>query len=183
MNSHGLGNIADYKFPTTLDGEGIRGAIFVSGCIFNCDGCYNKKIQNFRAGQPFTDELFSTILEDMQKPNVDGLTLLGGEPFLNTQITLPLARAVKVLGKTVWSWTGYIYEDLLNGTPDQLELLSLVDILVDGQFDRTKFNRDLAFRGSFNQRIIDVKQSNKDTIVLWNNGNYLELENHIPQKL
>ncbi len=180
MKTTGLGKIADYKFPTTVDGYGIRGAIYVSGCTFNCDGCYNKSIQNFRNGEDFTDELKQTILSDMTKDYVDGLTLLGGDPFLNTATVTPLAREVKELGKTVWSWTGFTLEELLEGSTDQLELLSYVDVLVDGRFDRTKFNPNLVFRGSYNQRIIDVKLSlAQNKVCLWNDGAYEKEEEHI----
>jgi anaerobic ribonucleoside-triphosphate reductase activating protein len=178
--------ISDYKFPTTVDGEGIRGSIYVSGCLFNCEGCYNKKVQNFKNGMPYSDAIQEQILADMEKPFVDGITLLGGEPFLNTQVLTPLVEEVKRLGKSVWAWTGYTWEELMDSatTRDKLHLLQQVDVLVDGRFDKTKYNNKLVFRGSWNQRIIDVPASlTKKDLVLWRNGEYLLNELREPMKV
>lgn len=109
-------------------------------------------------------------MADLSQPYVQGLTLLGGEPFLNTGILLPLVKRVRdeLPDKDIWSWTGYTWEELMLETPDKLELLSLVDILVDGRFDRTKRDLTLQFRGSSNQRIIDVSKSlASKQVVLW----------------
>ena len=109
-------------------------------------------------------------MADLAQPYVQGLTLLGGEPFLNTGILIPLVKRIKkeLPDKDIWSWTGYTWEEMMQETPDKLELLSMVDILVDGRYDRTKRNLMLQFRGSSNQRIIDVQESLKTgQIVLW----------------
>lgn len=109
-------------------------------------------------------------MADLSQPYVQGLTLLGGEPFLNTGILIPLVKRVReeLPDKDIWSWTGYTWEELMLETPDKLELLSHVDILVDGRFDRTKRDLTLQFRGSSNQRIIDVAKSlASKQVVLW----------------
>ena len=109
-------------------------------------------------------------MADLAQPYVQGLTLLGGEPFLNTGILLPLVKRVRreLPDKDIWSWTGYTWEELQLETPDKLELLSLLDILVDGRFDITKKNLLLQFRGSSNQRIIDVQKSlAQEQVVIW----------------
>ena len=113
-------------------------------------------------------------MADLAQPYVQGLTLLGGEPFLNTGILLPLVKRIRkeLPEKDIWSWTGYTWEELMLETPDKLELLNLVDILVDGRFDITKKNLMLQFRGSSNQRIIDVKKSlAQDRVVIWDKLN------------
>ncbi|PDX70945.1 anaerobic ribonucleoside-triphosphate reductase activating protein, partial [Faecalibacterium prausnitzii] len=105
---------------------------------------------------------------------VQGLTLLGGEPFLNTGILTPLVKRIRkeLPEKDIWSWTGYTWEELMLETPDKIELLHLVDILVDGRFDITKKNLILQFRGSSNQRIIDVKKSlDQGKVVIWDKLN------------
>ncbi|KGF05735.1 anaerobic ribonucleoside-triphosphate reductase activating protein [Arcanobacterium sp. S3PF19] len=150
--------IADYKPFNFVDGEGVRCSLYVSGCPFKCPGCYNAAAQSFRYGRQYTAELEEQIISDLAQPYVAGLSLLGGEPFLSTPILLPLVRKVrKRFGKekTVWIWSGYLYEQLL-AEPEKRELLNLCDVLVDGPFIRKKFVRDLPFRGSLNQRIIDL---------------------------
>lgn len=154
--------IADYKAFNFVDGEGVRNSLYVSGCLFACEGCFNKAIQNFRYGTPYTKELEEKIIEDLAHPSVQGLTLLGGEPFLNTEVCLTVVNKVKeVFGETkdIWSWSGYTFEELLLETEDKLALLSAIDILVDGRFELSKKDLNLQFRGSNNQRIIDVKKS------------------------
>ena len=136
--------------------------------------CYNAATWSFKAGIPYTKELEEQIMRDLAQPYVQGLTLLGGEPFLNTGILIPLVKRIReeLPEKDIWSWTGYTWEELMLETPDKLELLQLVDILVDGRFDITKKNLMLQFRGSSNQRIIDVKKSlNQGEVVIWDKLN------------
>lgn len=155
-------HIADYKPFMFVDGEGVRCSIYVSGCLFACEGCFNKAIQNFNYGKPYTQELEDQIMEDLSHPSVKGLTLLGGEPFLNTQVCLQLVKRVRdTFGETkdIWSWSGYTFEELLQDTEDKLELLSYIDVLVDGRFELARRDLTLQFRGSSNQRILDVPQS------------------------
>lgn len=163
--------VASYKPFNFVDGEGVRCSLYVSGCRFNCPGCYNKAAQNFKYGQPYTQELEDKIIEDLSQPYVQGLTLLGGEPFLNTQVCLRLCRRLRAeFGHTkdIWSWTGYTFDELLQDSDDKLELLNLIDILVDGRFKLDQKDLTLQFRGSKNQRIIDVPASlNKQEVVVW----------------
>ena len=163
--------IADYKAFNFVDGEGVRNSLYVSGCLFACEGCFNKAVQNFRYGELFTQELEDRIIEDLSHDYVQGMTLLGGEPFLNTEVCLKVVdRIHQEFGskKDIWSWSGYTFEELLLETPDKLELLDKIDILVDGRFELSKRNLNLQFRGSSNQRIIDVKKSlAKGEAVIW----------------
>ena len=113
-------------------------------------------------------------MKDLAEHYVQGLTLLGGEPFLNTGILLPLVKRIRreLPDKDIWSWTGYTWEEMMLETPDKLELLSLIDILVDGRFDKAKRNLMLQFRGSSNQRIIDVQKSLKaGKVIIWDRLN------------
>ena len=154
--------IADYKAFNFVDGEGVRNSLYVSGCLFACEGCFNKAVQNFNYGTPFTESLMNQIIEDLSHDYVQGVTLLGGEPFLNTDVCLSVVKRVReTFGSTkdIWSWSGYTFEELLLETPDKLELLHSIDILVDGRFELAKRNLNLQFRGSSNQRIIDVPKS------------------------
>lgn len=169
-----LGRIIDYKAFNFVDGEGVRSSLYVSGCMFHCKGCYNAATWSFKAGIPYTKELEEQIMRDLAQPYVQGLTLLGGEPFLNTGILIPLVKRIRkeLPEKDIWSWTGYTWEELMLETPDKLKLLHLVDILVDGRFDITKKNLILQFRGSSNQRIIDVKKSlDQGKVVIWDKLN------------
>ena len=168
------GRIIDYKAFNFVDGEGVRNSLYVSGCMFHCKGCYNAATWSFKAGIPYTKELEEQIMRDLAQPYVQGLTLLGGEPFLNTGILIPLVKRIRkeLPEKDIWSWTGYAWEELMLETPDKLELLQLVDILVDGRFDITKKNLMLQFRGSSNQRIIDVKKSlDQGAVIIWDKLN------------
>ena len=154
--------IADYKAFNFVDGEGVRNSLYVSGCLFACEGCFNKAVQNFNYGTPFTESLMNQIIEDLSHDYVQGLPLLGGEPFLNTDVCLSVVKRVRETfgsAKDIWSWSGYTFEELLLETPDKLELLHSIDILVDGRFELAKRNLNLQFRGSSNQRIIDVPKS------------------------
>lgn len=163
--------IADYKPFNMVDGEGVRCSLYVSGCKFMCPGCYNKAAQSFHYGKVYDQDLEDQIIKDLAQPYVQGITFLGGEPFLNTQVTLRLAKRIrKAFGnqKDIWSWTGYTWEELMKESMDKLELLSLIDILVDGRFLESQKDLTLQFRGSSNQRIIDVQKSLEDNqIHIW----------------
>ena len=163
--------IADYKPFNFVDGEGVRCSLYVSGCLFACPGCYNRVAQNFRYGHPYTLELENRIIKDLGQSYVDGLTLLGGEPFLNTKVCLQIVKRLRRefgCKKTIWSWTGYTWDQLQQGSSDKRELLSLIDILVDGKFVEAKKDLTLQFRGSSNQKIIDVQASLKEgKIHIW----------------
>lgn len=156
------------------NGPGIRVSIFVSGCNRHCKNCYNQEAQDFNNGEPFTTEVYSTILEHVVKTHCSGLSILGGEPLdqdVNGLITLiELVRKVHDLGKNVWLWTGYTWEEIFehkvsdpkacNMRPYlQQALLSLVDVVVDGPYVDEARDLSLPFRGSRNQSITDVKKS------------------------
>lgn len=167
------GYIADYKPFNFVDGEGVRCSLYVSGCMFACPGCYNKVAQQFHYGSPYSQELEDQIITDIGQDFCQGLTLLGGEPFLNTQVCLSLIDRIRAeYGQTkdIWSWTGYTWDELQKESTDKLEMLSKIDILVDGRFLEPKKDLTLQFRGSSNQRIIDVQQSlQAGKVVLWKN--------------
>ncbi|MCF6161318.1 MAG: anaerobic ribonucleoside-triphosphate reductase activating protein [Furfurilactobacillus sp.] len=170
-SEHSLDYVADYKPFNFVDGEGVRCSLYVSGCLFHCPGCYNVAAQNFHYGHPYTQDLEDQIITDLSQDYVQGLTLLGGEPFLNTHVCIQLCKRIRrEFGhdKDIWSWTGYKWDELLKDSDDKLELLSLIDILVDGRFLESKKDLTLQFRGSSNQRIIDVPKSlAQDKVVIW----------------
>lgn len=156
--------VADYKRFIVTDGEGIRCSLYVSGCPFHCDECYNSSIWDFQAGHEYTQELEDAIIADLRLDYVQGLTLLGGEPLLNTPMLLQLTNRIRhEFGHTkdIWAWTGYTWEELMREgeTPDKIELLHNIDILVDGRYIKTLHDSLLQFRGSSNQRILDVAAS------------------------
>lgn len=157
-----LGYVADYKPFSFVDGEGVRCALYVSGCTLKCAGCFNKAAQSFRFGTPYSGALEDQILRDLEHPAVQGLSLLGGEPFLNTDTCLSLVRrARKEFGTTrdVWAWSGFTFDELIAGGPDRVELLAACDVLVDGRFVIEERDLALRFRGSRNQRVLDVRAS------------------------
>lgn len=155
-------HVADYKPFTMVDGEGVRCSLYVSGCLFACEGCFNEAAWSFRYGTPYSRELEDQIVADLAQPYVQGLSLLGGEPFLNTEVCLSaVTRTRAEFGgeRDIWSWSGYTFEQLLEETDDKRELLSQLDVLVDGPFLREQRNLSLRFRGSANQRVLDVPAS------------------------
>lgn len=161
-------NYADIKYPDIQDGEGIRVAIYVSGCHFHCKECHNKEAWDFNYGKKFTNETIEYIMNLLKEPYVNGLSLLGGEPFepSNQEGLLPLVKRVKeeLPEKNIWCWTGYNFDtDILDKMYQKSdvtrELLKYIDIMVDGQFEIENKITDLAFRGSTNQRKIDVQKS------------------------
>ena len=160
------GSVADYKPFVMVDGEGVRCSLYVSGCPFACEGCFNEAAWSFRYGHEFDDALGDRIAADLAHEAVQGLTLLGGEPFLNTGVCLAVVRRLRAAHgrlKDVWAWSGYTFEELLAwaeaGHDDKAELLTEVDVLVDGRFDVAQKDLRLAFRGSRNQRVLDVPAS------------------------
>lgn len=169
--SHNM--VADYKQFLMTDGEGIRCSLYVSGCPFHCDECYNSSIWDFAAGFEYNSNLENQIMQDLSQPFVQGITFLGGEPLLNTGILLPLARKIREQfghEKDIWCWTGYTWEELMREgeTQDKIDLLHEIDILVDGRYIKDLHDSLLQFRGSSNQRIIDVPASlETGQVVIW----------------
>lgn len=159
------GNI---KYYDVANGEGVRTSLFVSGCRNNCPGCFQPETQDFLYGKEFTDKTANEILKSLDNKNIQGLSLLGGEPFEkeNQKVLVCLLRKMKEMypEKDVWAWTGYVLDkDLIAGgkrhykTTD--EMLSYIDVLVDGPFLLSQKNLNLFFRGSENQRVIDLKKT------------------------
>ena len=161
------------------NGEGVRTTLFVSGCTNRCENCFQPETWNFTYGKPFTEEVWEEIFDSMKIPSVRGLTILGGEPMEieNQRALLPFVRAYKERypEKNLWLFTGNLYEELTDDTlahPKRIsetdELLSYVDILVDGRFEEAKKRLGLRFRGSENQRIIDMNKTRAEgKIVIW----------------
>lgn len=161
---------SSYKPFQFVDGEGVRCSIYLSGCLFGCKECFNESIQNFNVGEEYTIQIENKIIEDLSNDYVQGLTILGGEPFLNTDVAIQLCKRVRKefgYSKDIWVYSGYTYEQLLNESNDKKELLKLCDVLVDGPFICTLKDLNLKFRGSSNQRIIDLKKSTLNNVVLY----------------
>lgn len=161
------------------NGEGIRTTLFVSGCRNRCKGCFQPQTWDFNYGEPFTKEVEEDILRTFENPFIRGLTVLGGEPMEpeNQRALLPFLKEVKARypEKTIWLYTGYLYEELSGiseGSDKRLpitdNILSLVDILVDGRYVEELRSIGLRFRGSSNQRIIDMNKTRiLGSIVIW----------------
>ena len=170
-------NYATIKNCDIANGPGVRVSLFVSGCTHRCPGCFNEVAWDFDYGEPFTDDTIQTIVDMLRPGYIRGLTLLGGEPFepQNQPEVVRLLRRVKaeLPEKSIWAFSGYLFDrDILPGRlgdPDiTREFLSYLDVLVDGPFVEAKKNLSLRFRGSENQRLIDVPASlASGSIVLW----------------
>ena len=170
-------NYAEIKNCDIANGPGVRISLFVSGCTHHCPGCFNQVAWDFDYGQPFTQQTIDQILEMLKPGYIKGLTLLGGEPFEpeNQGAIVELLRQIKARypEKSIWAFSGYLFDrDILSGRLGNWEItkeyLSYLDVLVDGPFVEAKKNLSLRFRGSENQRIIDVPASlAANRIVLW----------------
>lgn len=156
------------------NGPGVRVSIFVSGCSHHCKGCFNEEAWDFNYGNTFTDDTIDEIIDAMKYDYISGLSLLGGEPFehVNQIGLLKLVRKVKSVypEKDIWAYSGFLFdkdivEKQCNLFPETRELLSYLDVIVDGKFIEELKNPNLYFRGSSNQRIIDVKQSLKTNMI------------------
>lgn len=162
---------ADIKKADIANGLGVRVSVFVSGCTHHCKNCFNQEAWDFHYGKEFTEKEINKVLEELDHPYVAGLSLLGGEPLehVNQQGLLPLVKKVKEKfpDKNIWCYSGYTFEnDIMNKMYQEWketpELLSYIDVLVDGKFEEDKKDIKLRFRGSSNQRILDVKKSLKE---------------------
>lgn len=171
-------NYCNIKPCDVADGVGVRVTLFVSGCTHHCPGCFQPETWDFTYGQPFTQETEELLLRELEPDYVSGLTLLGGEPFEpeNQAALLPFLKKLRATlpGKTIWAYSGYTWEELTGSAPSRCrsehtdELLSLLDVLVDGEFIEEKKDITLRFRGSSNQRIIQVPKTLKTgQITLW----------------
>ncbi len=147
--------IAGIVEESIVDGPGIRLVVFTQGCKHNCLGCHNPETHSFNGGKII--DIDSIIEMVKSNPLLDGITLSGGEPFEQVKACSYLAKKIKELGLSVVTYTGYTFEEILKNE-DLRELLLYTDILIDGKFDITKKSLNLQFRGSANQRIIDIKK-------------------------
>lgn len=161
-------NYATIKPVDIANGPGVRVSLFVSGCTHHCKDCFNEEAWDFHFGEPFTEEVEERIIKHLDHDYIEGLTLLGGEPMepQNQECLLPFIRKVRTRlpDKTIWCFTGYDFErDVLGrmipGSEVSRELVALFDVMVDGRFIAEQKDLSLKFRGSKNQRILDVKQS------------------------
>ena len=164
-------NYGNIKYYDIANGEGVRTSLFVSGCTHHCKNCFNPETWDFRYGKPFTRKIEDEILKSLEPDYINGLTLLGGEPFekANQRALLPFLKRVRESfpQKTIWCYSGYLFDsELLNESRARCEvtdqMLSLIDILVDGEFKEEQKDITLRFKGSANQRIIDVQKSLKE---------------------
>lgn len=167
-------NYAHIKTCDIANGEGVRTSLFVSGCTHRCKGCFNEIAWDFQYGEVFDDQVEEYILKELAPAYIAGLTLLGGEPFepQNQEGLLPFLEEVKkhYPNKNIWCYTGYLYDkDLQKGGRAYCEctdrMLELIDILVDGPFVEAQKDIRLKFRGSANQRIIDMNKTRQEGII------------------
>lgn len=154
--------IIDIVPGTSVDGPGLRTAIYFAGCSHRCPGCHNPQSWDFESGREMTvDEVMSEIIE-----NDFDVTFTGGDPMYRAAELLPLAKRIKEAGKTIWCYTGFHYEDVVRDIR-MSELLEHIDVLVDGPFIESLRDVHLQFRGSSNQRLIDIARSTPDNIIEW----------------
>ncbi len=140
------------------NGPGVRVSIFFQGCHFHCKDCFNSETWDFNLGKEFNDKIIDEIINISNKEYLAGLSILGGEPLhpINIEGTIKLAKKFKEVypNKTIWLWSGYLYEDIVNK-----DILNYIDVLVDGNFKTELFSPKLKWKGSANQRVIDVKKT------------------------
>ena len=148
------------------NGPGVRVSIFMQGCSFNCKNCFNKETHDFNGGKEFNDSTIERVLELCDNENIEGLSILGGEPMNPTNIegTTKLAKAFKEKfpNKSIWSWSGYSFDNYLKDK----EVVKYLDVLVDGQYNDDLRNPTLKWKGSENQRVINVQESLKDSNIV-----------------
>ena len=168
-------NYAQIRKLDVTNGPGVRTTLFVSGCTHKCKGCFNEEAWDFKYGHEYTQKEEDKIIELLKPDYIEGITILGGEPFeyVNQKGILPLLRRIRkeLPNKTIWCFSGYtfdtdILENMCNKYKETKELISYIDVLVDGKFEIDKKNFKLKFRGSSNQRIINVKESLKNNKVI-----------------
>ena len=152
-------NYGQIRKYDVANGEGIRTSIFVTGCNHHCKGCFNEEYQDFDFGDKWTDKETREVIEDLKLPEVSGLTLLGGEPMEHPRELREIVEKIKKeVDKTIWIYSGFTYEKILENE-EKLALLKECDILVDGLFIEKELDLSLRFRGSRNQRVIDIQKS------------------------
>ena len=158
------------KFNDVANGPGLRLSLFTSGCTHHCKGCFQPETWNFKNGEPFSLETQKYIIEKSKNKYIAGLSLLGGDPLDNVDGILPLLQEYRktfAATKSIWLWTGYLFEEILK---DDLKskLLPFIDVIIDGKFEENLKDITLKYKGSTNQRVIDVKKSvDTHTVVLY----------------
>ena len=161
-------NCAKIRKFDVSNGPGVRTTLFVSGCTNNCEGCFNKELQDFNYGDKWTKEKEDEFLSFVKNENVVGVNILGGEPMdqvKDKDLHNLLKRIKEETNKSIWLWSGYIYEDIISNS-NKNEILTYVDVLIDGRFQLDKRNISLKYRGSSNQRVIDIAKSKKHNKVI-----------------
>lgn len=149
--------IAGLVNDSIVDGPGFRFTVFTQGCPHHCAGCHNPQTHDFQGGEDVdTEEIITRIRKN---PLLDGITLSGGEPFCQSEACAEIAKAAKKMGLNVWSYSGYTFEELISGKDEWRKLLQELDVLVDGRFELDKRTLECRFRGSWNQRLVDVPAS------------------------
>lgn len=160
------GQIREYD---VANGPGIRTSIFVTGCTRQCLNCFNEEYQDFNFGDLWTKKESDLVLSFLKKDNIKGLTILGGEPFENTKDLINIVQYIAShSNKSIWIYSGWTFEQLIKD-PDNVQLLKLCDVLVDGPFVEDLKDLNLKFRGSSNQRIINIKETFKNDDVILHN--------------
>lgn len=155
------------KFDVS-NAPGVRTTLFVSGCTHNCKGCFNKDLQDFSYGDIWSSKVEDEIISYLKNDNIVGLNILGGEPLQQTKdddLINFLKRVKNETNKNIWLWSGYLFEEIIEDVLIR-EFLDYVDILVDGKFNISKRNISLKYRGSSNQRVIDVQKSLKENQII-----------------
>ena len=155
------------KFDVS-NGPGVRSTLFVSGCTNKCEGCFNKELQDFNYGEKWTKDIEDDFIKQVMNPNIVGVNILGGEPMdqVRDEDLCNLLRRIKhETNKSIWLWSGYLYEDIIVSY-DKRNILEYVDVLIDGRFEIEKRNISLSYRGSSNQRVIDIKKSRESNKII-----------------
>lgn len=157
-------NYAQIRHYDIANGPGVRASIFVSGCTHNCKNCFNKEAQDFNYGNLYTKEVEDKFIKYVLDDNTKGVSILGGEPLMQTMddsLLNLLKRIKKETDKEIWLWSGYTYEEAIL-SEKRREILNYVDVLVDGRFEEENKSLLIKFRGSTNQRIIDLNKTRKE---------------------
>ena len=161
-------NYAKIRKFDVSNGPGVRATLFVSGCTNNCEGCFNKDLQDFNYGELWTEEVENDFIKQVKNSNIVGVNILGGEPMdqiKDEDLSNLLKRIKEETNKSIWIWSGYLYEDII-ANKERNKILSYADVLIDGRFELAKRDISLKYRGSSNQRIIDIVKSRKENKVV-----------------
>lgn len=162
---------AKIKHYDVANGEGVRIGLFVSGCKFHCKGCFNQEAQDYSFGNLFTDDTVNELIKLVSDPNIDGLSILGGDPLWQNENDIKslinLVNMIHKINKNVWIWSGFTYEEL---SGIKLQLVNSCDVFVDGQFIEEEKDLRLQWCGSHNQRVIDISQTLKNNKIILYKG-------------